>query len=136
MVFAGKNGLRRACALLCLALVLVFAGKSTVSVINHIQHHGEISAGHDHSTYGAFLSAPATHADGGQVDVTAEQDHPTAIGHHHHADGGSGALLALQSADFDCLWTDVLHASQLPSTLRSPLLCGPDQPPKPLSFQI
>jgi hypothetical protein len=77
--------LRAALATLCVALAVVFAGASSASVVDRVQHEAQIA--HEHGAHLAFTSPdPAGHDhDGGRHHDSAPDngDHHTGPGHHH-----------------------------------------------------
>ena len=92
----GRSTWWRWIAALCGALTVVFAGASAASALNRLQHGAQLQ--HEHGLHqqirgddGHHDHAAAAHDhedDGGE----REGDHPTGLGHHHHADAPSGAL--------------------------------------------
>jgi hypothetical protein len=128
-------------AVLCAALSVVFAGASTASVVDKIQHQAQAAHYHEHVVFSG-VAVGDHHQDGdpaANIGDAAEvqdgdplADHQPGNGHHHHTDGSTGILAVV----------DLLHAPPPPGarlmggsddlipTRGSP---GPDRPPKRLT---
>ncbi|WP_128830641.1 hypothetical protein [Sphingobium fuliginis] len=83
-------------AMLCIALVFVFAGMSLSNSMDRIQHAPGAPIAHEHMLLGD-LSLELDHADDHHSPQPDDSDDDPvghlAGGHHHHADGGSGLIV-------------------------------------------
>jgi hypothetical protein len=131
----------RVCAVLCIALTLVFAGASLSRMVDQIQHAPGASAVHEHLIF-SDISLDDAHDleldhDQGQHEADNDgSDEPDssdqiAGGHHHHGDSGSG-LIVLASTDAGeiAMVGDALNAVPDRPAIGFEIQ-GPERPPKP-----
>src|SRR3546814_3278542 len=86
------------CAMLCIALALVFAGASLASAVDRMQHGPGGSPAHEHMLFSDISLEDAHDQDHHQPDQGGEDPSDRLAGGHHHGDSGSG-LIILASAD-------------------------------------
>ncbi|EQB00740.1 hypothetical protein N5J77_15335 [Sphingobium yanoikuyae] len=126
---------KRLTAMLCIALVFVFAGMSLSNSMDRIQHAPGAPIAHEHMLLGD-LSLELDHADDHHSPQPDDSDDDPvghlAGGHHHHADGGSGLIVPDQAP------AAILALAASAGTFepqRRPLgvkARGPERPPKDL----
>lgn len=116
--------------MLCMAVVLVYAGASTSQVINQIQHSPAQVTAHDHDIFsdaGAIAMQTDHHDDDAGEDQSSEH---LAGGHHHHGDTGPSLMVSV---------SDPIESLALAESLRAPLKVrqvagvdepGPERPPR------
>ena len=129
--------LRRAVAILCMALAVMLSGQTYIALMDRIEH------AHHHVHFANPLA--------GDVQFCAG-DHDQCGMHHHHHDDGSGALadhhshdpishlhgdpaivfLAAQSIVFAICPAEATRCETEPPALTSISPRGPDHPPKPV----
>lgn len=80
-----RSPMRKLCALLCVALVLVFAGAGAASVITDVQHMKGVSGNHEHVLFSNISLDDRDHH--------SDQHSGHTGGHHHHGDIATGMLL-------------------------------------------
>src|SRR3546814_18670172 len=85
------------CAMLCIALALVFAGASLASAVDRMQHGPGGSPAHEHMLFSDISLEDAHDQDHHQPDQGGEDPSDRLAGGHHHGDRGSG-LIILASA--------------------------------------
>jgi hypothetical protein len=119
---------RRACALLCVALVLVFMQAAVASTVASVQHLAGGVGGHHHHQHMLFadIILDFDHTDHGHDGAHHDGD----VGHHHRGDLGSASVvLASSSSD----WVRGGEVTEPPShdrlivSVRHSL---PERPPK------
>ncbi|ASY46058.1 MAG: hypothetical protein EPO45_12660 [Sphingobium sp.] len=88
----------RLVALLCIALLALFAGMGLSRMIDKVQHAPGAAQAHGHLLLSALTVEEAHDAD---HDVNGEQDEGQSDrlpdSHHHHGDSGSGIILLTQA---------------------------------------
>ncbi len=121
MKTAGQLSFRKLCALLCVALALVFTGAGAAAVINDVQHMTGTPGNHEHVMFSNISLDDRDHH--------SDQHSGHAGGHHHHGDIATGMLLLptgiatpIVSGDRNPLMRD--HQRQ---GIRLP---QPDRPPR------
>src|SRR3546814_1697036 len=96
------------CAMLCIALALVFAGASLASAVDRMQHGPGGSPAHEHMLFSDISLEDAHDQDHHQPDQGGEDPSDRLAGGHHHGDSGSG-LIILRSEE---------NTSELQSPMR------------------
>lgn len=124
-------------ALLCIALLALFAGMNLSRTMDRIQH----GAGRPHvhlllSALSVEEAHDAVH-DGSSRGSTGPADHiPDGSHHHHHGDAGSG-LIPLAQSGIDARQPD--HARHGIASARSEPGVAPqgqERPPRPRSIRV
>lgn len=121
MKSAAKLPFRKLCALLCVALTLVFTGSGVATVITDIQHMTGASGNHEHVLFSNISLDDHDHH--------SDQHSGHGGGHHHHGDIATGMPLLptgiatpIATGDRNPLLRDHLrHGIRLPQ---------PDRPPR------
>ena len=116
---------RKAGALLCVALVLVFMQTAVASTVASVQH---LVGGHHHHQHMLFadIILDFDHADHGHDGAHHDSD----VGHHHRGDLGSASVVLTSSSSN---WVRSWEVAEPPSrdrlivTVRHSL---PERPPK------
>lgn len=85
MKAADYSSFRKLCALLCVALTLVFTGAGAATVITDVQHMTGVSGNHEHVLFSNISLDDRDHH--------SDQHSGHAGGHHHHGDIATGMLL-------------------------------------------
>jgi hypothetical protein len=118
------------CAMLCIALALVFAGASLASAVDRMQHGPGGSPTHEHMLF-SDISLEDAHEDHHQPDQGNEDPTDRLAGSHHHGDSGSG-LIILASADATvAALVDEAHGLAPDRPVLGFRIQGPERPPKP-----
>src|SRR3546814_11485033 len=86
------------CAMLCIALALVFAGASLASAVDRMQHGPGGSPAHEPMLFSDISLEDAHDQDHHQPDQGGEDPSDRPAGGHHYGDSGSG-LIILASDD-------------------------------------
>lgn len=125
--------LARLIAMLCIAIILLFAGMSMSSAMDRVQHAPSAPIEHEHMLFGD-LSLELDHADdhhGSQPDDS--NDDPAgqlAGGHHHHADGASGMIVPNQTQATMLSLAADMRAFETQRQSLGIKARGPERPPK------
>ncbi len=131
--------LRRAGAMLCIALLFVFAQAAAASIVGNLQHAVVGQHDHQHMMFADISLDAAAHDSarphmGDQFHDSDTTAHHGPGHHHHHGDLGSSSLLQASSSGFP------LAKSQTVNPVPGRLLTDtrhsqPDRPPRtaPLS---
>ena len=118
------------CAMLCIALALVFAGASLASAVDRMQHGPGGSPTHEHLLF-SDISLEDAHEDHHQPDQGDGDPSDRLAGGHHHGDSGSG-LIILASADATvAALLDEAHGLAPDRPAFGFRIQGPERPPKP-----
>lgn len=144
MVWLSRWQLRRTSALLCVALMLIFALSRAAGIVNQFEHgHGTVlphnhlafsdlvvDDDHDHDLDAMDVDHHALDHDADHDDH-AQADHDGhAAGHHHHGDVNSSLIvLASSSGSVTAwqFWKGDIRSDRLRLTTRQSL---PERPPR------
>lgn len=119
------------CAMLCIALALVFAGASFASAVDRMQHGPGGSPAHEHMLFSDISLEDAHDQDHHQPAQGDEDPTDRLVGGHHHGDSGSG-LIILASADATVAsLLDEAHGLAPDRPALGFRIQGPERPPKP-----
>lgn len=114
--------LRRFCALLCVALALVFTGAGAASVINGVQHMTGAPHSHEHVLFSNIsLDDRDHHSD-------QHSGHPG--GHHHHGDIATGMPLSVPTGIATAIATGDRNPLPRDHVRISIRLSLPERPPR------
>ena len=122
MKTADQLPFRKLCALLCVALALVFTGAGAASVINDVQHMTGTPGNHEHVLFSNIAMDDRDHH--------SDQHSGHAGGHHHHGDIATGMPLLLPTGIAASIATgdrNPLMRDHLRPSIRMP---QPDRPPR------
>lgn len=126
-------------ALLCIALVALFAGMSLSRTVDRIQHGSDPSHAHAHMLFSTLSVEEAHDVDHHVADADDdEQDrsNPVPDGHHHHGDSGSGMILLAQTGIAAPLFGRAGHAMVMDRGGASSAIQGPERPPRLIALRV
>lgn len=119
------------CAMLCIALALVFAGASLASAVDRVQHGPGGSPAHEHMLF-SDISLEDTHdQDHHQPDQGGEDPSDRLAGGHHHGDSGSGLIIPASADATVAALLDEAHGLAPDRPALGFRIQGPERPPKP-----
>ena len=120
-------------ALLCIALLALFAGMNLARTMDRIQHDADGSTPHVHmllSSLSVEEAHDAAHDGSGQHDDDPADHMSDESHHHHHGDGGSGVILLTQSGIVAPLADDARHGMTSERTQPGYGPHGQERPPR------
>lgn len=133
-------------AMLCVALAMVFAGASSASVVDDLQH--ETGVAHEHGAQLSLVSVDDHAAvDAGQAHEHADDeaagqevgdvsDPAPGAGHHHHADAPVGAPGGSVTVEAAHLASAVSGAEPRETNPKGVRPGGLERPPRPLAILV
>lgn len=125
----------RLITMLCIALVLVFAGASLSSAVDRIQHAPGASIEHQHMVF-SEMTVELDHANDHLAPQPGDDDPADHLpgGDHHHGDAGSGMLVAALAASALFAISGDLHGLAPDNQTSGLHIHGPERPPKSLTL--
>jgi len=127
---------RRFVAVLCAALMLLYAGAVPAKALNNIQHASSATIGHEHVAPGT-LSFDAVHErhdahhDHGDEAGREQPGDPLAGGpHHHHGDNGASLIFPSLARHLDIDFSGKMHGFRTDRPIAGLGALGQERPPR------
>jgi hypothetical protein len=122
-MLANFTSLKKLCAMLCVALALVFAASAVASIITSVQHMNGTSGNHEHVLFSNIsLDDKDHHSD-------KHSGHGSS-GHHHHGDISTGMASLVPSGVAKPIVTGEQRLTSRNRVRISVRLSLPERPPR------
>lgn len=125
-------------AMLCILLVMLFAGMGLSRTMDGIQHEAGATQRHAHMLFSGLTAEEAHDAQHDRAEVE-DQDRSNRLPdghHHHHGDGGAGVILLAQAGLMAPLFDSARHGLPQERGGLGSAVRGPERPPRAMTDSV